>query len=98
MLALSMRQFFYRVFLLCALTLIARAQGIITTIAGADFPFTGDGMLAINTSLGSVTGVATDVQGNVYFTDLENHRVFQVGADGVLRVIAGNGVPGYSGD
>lgn len=74
------------------------AQGIITTLAGKDVAFTGDGRAATGVPLGAMGGVATDSQGNVYFTDLENHLVLKTGADGVLHVVAGNGIPGYSGD
>src|SRR5262245_25223462 len=88
----------HRVLLMLALSVMASAQGIIITIAGADFPFTGNGKLATGNPLGAVTDVAADSQGNVYFTDPVDHLVLKVDADGVLHVIAGNGVPGYSGD
>ena len=39
---------------------VARAQGVITTIAGADFLFQGDGRPAVDAPLGEVTSVAVD--------------------------------------
>src|SRR5262245_2284598 len=77
----------------------AFAQGVIATIAGKDFAFTGDGQPAINAPLGAMLAIATDSQGNHYASDLENHVVVKAGPpDGVLHVVAGNGIPGYSGD
>jgi uncharacterized protein (TIGR03437 family) len=87
---------------LCALWLasfgFARAQAVITTFAGTDAEFTGDGQSALNAGLGLITGIAVDAGGNVYFNDPDNHVVFRVGADGIIHVIAGNGIGGYSGD
>lgn len=88
--------------ILCALWLagfgLAKAQAIITTFAGTDATFTGDGQSALNAALGLITGIAIDHSGNVYFNDPDNHVVFRVGADGIIHVIAGNGIGGYSGD
>ena len=77
---------------------IAHAQGVITTVVGTDAPFAGDGQSALNASLGLINGIAVDHSGNVYFTDPDNHAVFRVGGDGIIHVIAGNGIGGYSGD
>jgi len=74
------------------------AQPVITTFAGTDAPFTGDGLPATNVGLGLVTGIAVDHSGNVYFNDPDNHVVFRVGTDGIIHIIAGNGIGGYSGD
>jgi uncharacterized protein (TIGR03437 family) len=88
----------------CALLLaaiaspVALAQGVITTFAGTDAKFTGDGQPAIQAGLGLITGIASDQNGNIYFNDPDNHAVFRVGADGIIHVIAGNGIGGDSGD
>src|SRR5262245_46113878 len=67
----------------------AFAQGVIATIAGKDFAFTGDGQPAINAPLGAMLAIATDSQGNHYASDLENHVVVKAGPpDGVLHVVA----------
>src|SRR5260370_42667955 len=66
------------------------AQGVIATIAGKDFAFTGDGQPAINAPLGAMLGITTDSQGNHYASDLENHVVVKAGPpDAVLHVVAG---------
>src|SRR5262249_51224166 len=76
----------------------AFAQGVIATIAGKDFAFTGDGQPAINAPLGAMLAIATDSQGNHYASDLENHVVVKAGPpDGVLHVVAGKGKPRYFG-
>lgn len=77
---------------------LARAQAVITTFAGTDGKFNGDGQPALNAGLGLITGIAVDHSGNVYFNDADNHMVFRVGTDGFIHVIAGNGIGGHSGD
>jgi uncharacterized protein (TIGR03437 family) len=74
------------------------AQNVITTIAGVDPVFNSDGKLAVTVPLGYINGVATDAGGNVYFTDPLEHLVLRVAPNGILSVIAGNGIAGYSGD
>jgi sugar lactone lactonase YvrE len=39
-----------------------------------------------------------DSAGNLYFVDAGNHRVRKVSSAGVITTVAGNGVPGFSGD
>src|SRR5579871_5422290 len=73
-------------------------QNVITTIAGIDSSFDGDGRLATVVPIGYVNGVATDNAGNVYFTDPLEHLLLRVAPNGILSVIAGNGIAGYSGD
>ena len=73
-------------------------QNVITTIAGSDPSFDGEGRLASVVSIGYVNGVATDGAGNVYFTDPLEHLLLRVAPNGILSVIAGNGIAGYSGD
>src|SRR5260370_23864087 len=43
-------------------------------------------------------GIATDSEGRLCGSDFENHQVVKTGPDGVVHVVAGNGMPGYSGD
>ncbi|HTW66692.1 MAG TPA: hypothetical protein VME17_18860 [Bryobacteraceae bacterium] len=74
------------------------AQNVITTIAGIDASFTGNGQPALNVPIGYINGVATDRAGNVYFTDPLEHLVLRVSPSGTLNVIAGNGIAAYSGD
>ena len=76
---------------------------VITTIAGTEFTFPASAVPALNAPLSGVTayggiGVAVDVAGNVYASDAFNNIVVQISASGTLRVIAGNGIYGFSGD
>ena len=43
-------------------------------------------------------GVATDVDGNFYIADTENHRIRKVDAQGIITTFAGTGEEGYGGD
>ena len=73
--------------------------GIISTVAGNGLnSFSGDGGPAINAALGGPEGVAVDSQGNLYIADTLNQRVRKVSSSGVITTIAGDGIPGYTGD
>lgn len=80
------------------MTLPLAAQSVITTIAGVDATFNGDGQPAANVAIGYVNGVATDSAGNVYFTDPLEHLLLRLSPNHVVSVIAGNGIADYSGD
>ncbi len=58
----------------------------------------GDGQLAVSAQLNQPYGLAVDAGGNLYISDSGNHRVRQVSPGGVIRTVAGTGVPGFSGD
>jgi uncharacterized protein (TIGR03437 family) len=86
-------------FVHCALLVPAcSAQGIITTVAGSTWIFRGDGGPAVNAPLGQAWGVAVDSAGNVFVADIDNCLVVKVSPSGILKVVAGNGICGYSGD
>src|SRR5580700_933575 len=76
------------------------AQRLITTIAGTDWLFPGNGQPALNAPLsgGDGLGLTVDAQGNFYVADIGNFMAMRVGSDGILNVIAGNGVNFISGD
>src|SRR5689334_21452391 len=77
----------------------ATPQRIITTVAGADWYLTADGRQARDVPLSTeVLRLAVDAQGNTYIPDVLNQVVFRVGRDGITRIVAGNGIGGYSGD
>ena len=81
----------------------ALAQGItpnsiITTVAGGSWVFRGDGKPAVDAPLGGLHGVAVDSAGNLFAPDFDNHIVVKISPTGVLTVVAGNGISGYSGD
>jgi hypothetical protein len=75
-------------------------SGIITTFAGsATQGFGGDGGQATGAALQSPNGIATDVSGNIYFSDEGNQRIRKITASsGIINTIAGNGGHTYSGD
>jgi trimeric autotransporter adhesin len=66
-------------------------QGVITTFAGADWVFTGNGQPAVNAPLGNISGVAIDRAGNPVIADTGNFLAERINPDGTLSVIAGNG-------
>ncbi|MHC5112213.1 MAG: PKD domain-containing protein, partial [Planctomycetota bacterium] len=76
-------------------TIIEPGAGDIVTVAGGGR----DHVPATSTSLYFPNWVAVDGAGNLYIADHYNHRIRRVDAvTGTTSTIAGNGVPGYSGD
>lgn len=79
-------------------------NGILYTVAGnGNRGYSGDGVAATNTTLGNSDGVAVDALGNLYITDYNNNRVRDVGTNGMISTVAGDGpnypgTGGYSGD
>ena len=77
---------------------------VITTVAGTDFGFPRTPLPALNAPLsrfGTSPGInarAIDGLGNLLVADSGNNRVFQLSPSGILSVVAGSGLPGYSGD
>ena len=72
----------------------ATAQRIITTFAGTSVVFQGDGKLALNAALGSVTDLKVDPLGNPVLVDSINGfaaRIDLSTANPILTVVAGNG-------
>jgi hypothetical protein len=76
------------------------STGIITTVAGnGTFGFSGDGGPATAASMWGPASVALDSSGNLFFSDIENHRIRRVAAStGIITTVAGTGTSGYSGD
>jgi adhesin/invasin len=73
--------------------------GIITTIAGTGVAnFSGDGGLATKSELNGPTGMVFDSAGNLYFTDLNNHRVRKIDTSGIISTVAGDGSATYAND
>ena len=73
--------------LIAALTLalapIARAQSfVITTVAGGDFVFRGDGLPATQAQLSQMYHAITDPQGNLLVADRSNHQVVKIAPNG----------------
>jgi uncharacterized protein (TIGR03437 family) len=76
--------------------------GVISTVAGnGTRGFSGDGGPATSASLnlfGAHAGMGTDTAGNLYLPDIANHRIRKVDTAGIISTVAGNGIPGFSGD
>ncbi|HEX4232631.1 MAG TPA: SMP-30/gluconolactonase/LRE family protein [Bryobacteraceae bacterium] len=74
-------------------------NGTIVTIAGTGaYGYAGDGAAATSATLANPAGIAVDTAGNVYVADSGNHAIRKISASGIITTLAGNGVPGYSGD
>ena len=74
------------------------AAGIISTYAGDSiFGHTGNGGPANAAEIGSVSGIAFDKKGNLYYAD-NTRYIMKINTAGVLTTIGGNGVYGYGGD
>jgi uncharacterized protein (TIGR03437 family) len=71
---------------------------IITTIAGTGWVFPGDGKPALGAPIGGTYGIVADRAGNILYSDPGNGMIHKITPDGMLRVIAGNGLFGFSGD
>ncbi len=75
------------------------SDGIITTVAGqGGSPGYGDGGPAIDAILHYPKDIALGPDGSLYIADLLHHRIRRVGTDGIITTVAGNGIPGDSGD
>lgn len=75
------------------------AQGNVVTVAGnGSAVYAGDGGPSIMASLGGPAGVVVDGNGNLYISDMYNHRIRKVDAQGKISTVAGTGASGYSGD
>jgi sugar lactone lactonase YvrE len=85
-------------FCLFVFALVGRGQNVISTVAGSTWVFRGDGGPATKAPLGNMYGVAVDATGAVYASDQNNCLVVKILPSGILRVVAGNGICGYSGD
>ena len=90
----------HRLACLCLLAPLCCGQGFtIHTVAGDGVQgFAGDGGLAVNAELFAFTGLSIDSAGNIYIADTGNSRIRKVAANGIITTVAGNAIPGYSGD
>src|ERR1035441_5743330 len=74
------------------------AQGTINTYAGSDALFAGAGKPATAAQLVAPNNIAVDSQGNIYFSDSGLSQVLKVAANGVISIVAGNGLSSGGGD
>jgi sugar lactone lactonase YvrE len=68
-------------------------DGTVTTLAGHVYGGDNDGVGAA-AGFTSVNGIATDANGNMYFTDFANQKIKMLTPSGVVTTIAGTGVRG----
>ncbi|HTK73914.1 MAG TPA: IPT/TIG domain-containing protein [Gemmataceae bacterium] len=71
----------------------------ITSAAGVGLrSFSGDGGPAALAQFDAPAALAYDGKGNLYIADSQNHRIRRIAPDGVVTTVAGNALPGFSGD
>ncbi|MCB1094196.1 MAG: hypothetical protein KDN22_01310, partial [Verrucomicrobiae bacterium] len=75
------------------------ADGILRVLGGTGVAgYSGDGGAATNAQINTPFGLDIAPDGSVVFCDFNNNRVRRIGADGIIRTVAGTGVPGFGGD
>lgn len=72
--------------------------GKITTVAGREKGYSGDGGPASNAELNAPSALCFDAQGALYVCDFGNHAVRRIAPDGTISTIAGTGKPGFARD
>jgi hypothetical protein len=73
-------------------------NGIITTVAGNGTPgLSGDGSPAASAVIRYPRSVAVDYQGNVYFSQPNDHRIRRIDPNGIITNFAGT-TQGFGGD
>src|SRR5262249_24322137 len=73
-------------------------RGIITTVAGNGFGFSGDGGPATAATIWAPAEVSVDCNGNLFFADRNNNRIRKIDSRGMITTVAGNGQGGFFGD
>ena len=89
----------FRKFAICllataAFALTAAAQDVISTVVGGG----PNNLPGTASNLNQPYTEAIDAAGNVYVAASQQHRIFKMSTSGVVTVVAGTGVAGYSGD
>ncbi len=90
----------FSLFIFASSFVAVKAQsGIITTLAGNGAAgYNGDNRQATTADLNQNSGVAVDVNGNVYVADYGNFRIRKIATTGVITTFAGDGINGYAGN
>ncbi len=74
-------------------------NGIITTIMGTGTAgFSGDGGPATLAQANWPGWPEVDKNGNLYFSDVYNHRIRKIDTAGIISTVVGNGVDSMTGD
>jgi uncharacterized protein (TIGR03437 family) len=66
-------------------------DGLISTVAGPNAGFSGDGGPALSAGLSRPQGMAVDSVGALYLADSRNNRIRKITTDGLIQTIAGDG-------
>jgi sugar lactone lactonase YvrE len=72
--------------------------GKITTVAGGEKGYSGDGGPASSAQLNAPSAICLDAQGALYICDFGNHAVRKIMPDGKISTVAGTGKPGFARD
>jgi uncharacterized protein (TIGR03437 family) len=83
-------------FVSCLTSFHALAQGVVTTVAGADWVFPSRSIPALAAPLASPTGLALAPNGDLYIADCDNLAIFRLDTKGVLSMVVGTGVRGIT--
>ncbi|MGA2039217.1 MAG: IPT/TIG domain-containing protein [Bryobacteraceae bacterium] len=76
---------------------VVTPNGIINTVAGNGTAGFNDGP-ALQAEFSSPSGIALDASGSIYIADKSNFRIRKLLPSGNVVTVAGNGIPGYSGN
>jgi len=81
-------------------TLSPHSISVISTIAGTGAAsYSGDNGPATAATINGPHGIAIDSSGNVYFSDMSNHRMRKITVStGIITTYAGTGASSFSGD
>lgn len=79
---------------------VDKDTGLISTVAGTGKSgVTTEGLSALSVSFGQINGIAVDSEGNLFISDIGQHKIFKVSsASGIVSRVGGNGKAGFSGD
>ncbi|MBM4002846.1 MAG: hypothetical protein FJ295_06090 [Planctomycetes bacterium] len=78
---------------------LERESQKISVVAGTGaIGYAGDGGPAVEAAMNEPYEVRFDEQGNLFEVEMRNHVVRRIGIDGRITTIAGDGMPGFSGD
>ena len=82
----------------CRLIRIAPDRSVQVVAGTGKCGYSGDGGAARQSEINWPSGIAFDMAGDLYFADMDNHRIRRIDARGIITTIAGTGVEGHGGD
>ena len=90
-----MRHQLFAAFLIVLATASGKADSIVLVAGGGEAP---EGSPAAQAKLNSPFGVEFDSAGNLFFIEIDGHRLCRIDKSGILTRIAGTGKKGLAGD